>query len=203
MPCPHALWFSRCWCFLNLGPRALEMLQAPRYLNPALDLVTPPGRWTTSTPLSHGCRYHPVLVHFVESFFKCCSRNATLPWVKALDPPKERVEPTILPVTAILEFPHSTGRLYCCCYKINALMWRITTPRHTKHLVYTFPGGLRREMSRQLLHSLLSPFLCMGMVTLVYQSFGALTEHHATWHTRVSQRTPRFKALRISDRILS
>jgi len=23
-------------CFLNLGPRALEMLQAPRYLNPAL-----------------------------------------------------------------------------------------------------------------------------------------------------------------------
>jgi len=23
-------------CFFNLGPRALEMLQAPRYLNPAL-----------------------------------------------------------------------------------------------------------------------------------------------------------------------
>jgi len=25
-------------CFLNVGPRALEMLQAPHYLNPALYL---------------------------------------------------------------------------------------------------------------------------------------------------------------------
>ena len=31
------IWFSRCrGVFFNLGPRALEMAQAPRYLNPAL-----------------------------------------------------------------------------------------------------------------------------------------------------------------------
>jgi len=43
MPCPHTLWFSRCWnvvmlLFFNLGPRAHEMLRAPRYLNPALSV---------------------------------------------------------------------------------------------------------------------------------------------------------------------
>jgi len=40
IPCPHAVWFSRCWgIFSNLvRARALEMLQAPRHLNPALDV---------------------------------------------------------------------------------------------------------------------------------------------------------------------
>jgi len=32
MPCPHTCWDV----FFNLGPRALEMLRGPRYLNPAL-----------------------------------------------------------------------------------------------------------------------------------------------------------------------
>jgi len=37
MPCAHTLWFSRSWdvFFFNLGPHALEMLRALRYLNPA------------------------------------------------------------------------------------------------------------------------------------------------------------------------
>jgi len=40
MPCPHPLWISRCWDFFNLGPRAFEMLRAPRYLNPALAIIS-------------------------------------------------------------------------------------------------------------------------------------------------------------------
>jgi len=40
--------------------------------------------------------------------------------------------------------------------------------------------------------------LVYGMITTVWQSFGELTEHQATWHTRVSQGTPRFKAFSIS-----
>jgi len=39
------------------------------------------------------------------------------------------------------------------------------------------------------------------MTTPVCQSFGALQEHHATWHTRVGQRTPLFEALSISGRM--
>ena len=45
---------------------------------------------------------------------------------------------------------------------------------------------------------------CMAMITLVCQSFGALPEHQATWHTLVSQRTPSpFQTLYISGRISS
>jgi len=40
-------------------------------------------------------------------------------------------------------------------------------------------------------------------ITPAFQSFGALPEHQDTWHTRVSQRTPWFKALGISGRISS
>jgi len=36
MPCSHTLCFNRCWGVFNLGPRALKMLRAPRYLNPAM-----------------------------------------------------------------------------------------------------------------------------------------------------------------------
>ena len=38
MPCPHTLIWQVLTCFLNLWPRAHEMLQAPRYLNPVLPL---------------------------------------------------------------------------------------------------------------------------------------------------------------------
>jgi len=38
MPCPHYVLPS-VEVFLNLGPRALEMLRAPRYLNLALVLI--------------------------------------------------------------------------------------------------------------------------------------------------------------------
>jgi len=57
----------------------------------------------------------------------------------------------------------------------------------SRHLAYTFPGRLRRDMSRQLVHSLLSP-LCIGIITPVCQSFGGSPEHQVTWHTQVSQR---------------
>jgi len=36
MPCPHFMVWQVLRCFFNLGPRALEMLRAPRYLIPAL-----------------------------------------------------------------------------------------------------------------------------------------------------------------------
>ena len=50
-----------------------------------------------------------------------------------------------------------------------------------KHLAYTFRGRLRREMSRyNFFHSLLSPFLCMGMITSVCQSFIVPPEYHLT-----------------------
>ena len=42
--------------------------------------------------------------------------------------------------------------------------------------------------------------VCMGMIIPVCQSFGALPEHQATWRTWVSQTTPLFEALSISDR---
>ena len=63
-----------------------------------------------------------------------------------------------------------------------------------------FPGRLRIEIPLQLMHPLLFPFLCMGMITPVWQSFGALPEHQATWHIRVSQRTW-FKALSVSSQL--
>jgi len=47
------------------------------------------------------------------------------------------------------------------------------------------------------------PFLCMGMISTVCQSFSALREHKATWHTWFSQISPQFKALSISCRISS
>jgi len=46
-----------------------------------------------------------------------------------------------------------------------------------KVLAYAFLDRVSREVSRQLVHSLLSPFLCMGMITPVCQSFGAHPEH--------------------------
>jgi len=67
----------------------------------------------------------------------------------------------------------------------------------SKRLAYTYPGRLK-EMPGKSVHSLLSPFLRKGMMTPVYQTFGALPEHQATWYTRVSRRTPLFKALSIS-----
>jgi len=67
--------------------------------------------------------------------------------------------------------------------------------RFSRHLAYTFLGRLRREMPPIIsrLHSLLSPFLFMGMITPVCQSFSALSEHHAIWHTRAIQRTLQFR----------
>jgi len=41
------------------------------------------------------------------------------------------------------------------------------------------------------------------MITPVCQSFGALPEHHVTWHTRVNQTGPRWKVLSISSWISS
>jgi len=40
-----------------------------------------------------------------------------------------------------------------------------------------------REMSRWLVHSLLSPCLCMGIIVLVCQSTSALPVRQATLHT--------------------
>jgi len=53
MPCPHTLWSSRCWdvFFFNLGRRVLEMLRAPRYLNPALVLTY--TRFNSATAASY------------------------------------------------------------------------------------------------------------------------------------------------------
>ena len=59
---------------------------------------------------------------------------------------------------------------------------------YSRHSVYTFSLKLRSRMSRQLVHSLLSPFLSMG-ITPIFQPFGVLPKHQTTWHTRVSQRT--------------
>jgi len=36
MSCPHSYDLAGVEIFFNLGPRALEMLRAPRYLDPAL-----------------------------------------------------------------------------------------------------------------------------------------------------------------------
>jgi len=52
-----------------------------------------------------------------------------------------------------------------------------------KRLARTFPVRLRREMSRYSVYSLQPPFVCMRMINQLCQSFGALPECHATWHT--------------------
>ena len=50
----------------------------------------------------------------------------------------------------------------------------------------------------------LVPFLCIGMINPVCQSFGARPGHQVAWYTRVSQRSPcRFKALSISGQMSS
>jgi len=60
-------------------------------------------------------------------------------------------------------------------------------------------------MPWHLVHSLLilSSFLCMGMITSVWQSFGNLPESLTTWRTRTNQRTFQPNALSISGQTSS
>lgn len=50
-------------------------------------------------------------------------------------------------------------------------------------------------MPRQLMHSTLSPFTCIGIILPVCQSFCILQAHQTALHTRFTHRTSRFKAL--------
>jgi len=42
-----------------------------------------------------------------------------------------------------------------------------------RHITYTFPVRLRRDIPIKLVHSLLSPFACMGLITPFCQYFDA------------------------------
>ena len=79
----------------------------------------------------------------------------------------------------------------------------IISRHHFQALGIRFFRELRRKMPPKLVHSLMSLFLCVGLITRVCQSFGAIPDRHATWCTRISQRTPRFTFLSISGRISS
>ena len=59
------------------------------------------------------------------------------------------------------------------------------------NLACTLPGRLSKEIPRKLVHSLMSPLLCMGMISLPIFRF--LPKRHDTWQTRVSQTIRRSK----------
>jgi len=53
------------------------------------------------------------------------------------------------------------------------------------------------QTSQSLLQFFLPPFLCMEMITPIYQLCGAFPEHQAIRYTRVTQRTPLFKGFNV------
>jgi len=71
-----------------------------------------------------------------------------------------------------------------------------------KSLVMHFPWRLRREISLQLVLSVMSHFLCVGMIAPARQYPVALPEQQVTRHAQVCHRTS-FKALSISGQISS
>ena len=94
------------------------------------------------------------------------------------------------------------------CYRVE--IWMKTTPAifqlwfqcflefPFRHLAYTFPGRLRNDLIRTLLTI---AFLCIKMITPVFQSFCVFPSFYATWNTLVNQSTTApFNAFNISDR---
>jgi len=88
--------------------------------------------------------------------------------------------------------------------------FRSTISRHpnflsTWHTLYTVHFSTNAKERDSSVVSAFTPdsLLVYRVITPACQSFGALPEHQATWHTRFSQRTPQSKALSISGRISS
>ena len=93
-------------------------------------------------------------------------------------------------------YTHKISRkfgLWCCGQDGNrteyhSVSFNYFAASFSRHLAHTFPGRLRREMSRVFSAS---PFLCIGNDHSSLPIFGDFPEHQVIWHT-ISQKTPLF-----------